>query len=278
MDCNDENSTPEESLNPVNNSEEPCSRSNVDAGDLDEETIQKLRGDTIGDTLYSQSFVLKTLLQFSDGKWSEQFEEDLCFMWDMTLEKDVCKFLLDMSYPSLACNVVLHRRDDNRFVEIVIDDEFMEKICFILRNSINNDLLLKTLETAAKLTADVEEKNYLCRIGHEENLLPLTDEVSFILSAISYIFTQLKLDYLPGIFQSVTKILSVIVNYKDELQESVESMLEFECYLISSTPCINIKQDLKCISRQKAKNVLNLLKATNKFDQANLNQILEWYK
>ncbi|XP_057654900.1 protein saal1 isoform X2 [Diorhabda carinulata] len=76
----------ENSIKECSNEQNPT---NIDVTDLDEETVKKLRGDAIGDTLYSQSFVLKTLLKFSDLQWNDQVEEDLCFLWDMTVEKDL---------------------------------------------------------------------------------------------------------------------------------------------------------------------------------------------
>nr|CAH7733407.1 unnamed protein product [Callosobruchus chinensis] len=179
---------------------------NVSASDIDNETHSKLKGDAIGDTLYSESFVLKTLMQFSDLTWSEKLEEDLCFLWDMTIEKDVCKYLFNISYPSLACSAIMKYKE-NRFREIVIgilanimcadcekaitedeintilleldnDDhliliqvmrfisavahnfnklpyinkEIMQKIKFILNNSMNVELLINTLDACAKLT------------------------------------------------------------------------------------------------------------------------------
>lgn len=181
---------------------------NINISDLDEETNKKLKGDTIGDTLYSQSFVLKTLLKFSDFEWNVEFEEDLCFLWDMTVEKDVCTYLFNVSYPSLAC-AVLEKTEEPRCTEILIGilanilcadsqngkitdqevnivlkeldsadpliliqvmrflgalahsssevsfiDEEVAKLRFIMHNSVNKDLLGKSLETVAKLTAD----------------------------------------------------------------------------------------------------------------------------
>lgn len=189
---------------------------NVNASDLDEETNNKLRGDAIGDTLYSQSFVLKTLLKFSDLKWNEEVEEDLCFLWDMTVERDVCKYLFEISFPALACST-LEKYTENRFIEIVIgilanilcadceksisEDEIkivlmeldtgdhlvliqivrfiialthifdnlpfitsdvLDKVIFILYNSTNNDLLIKSLETLSKVTNDFKiDKNLI---------------------------------------------------------------------------------------------------------------------
>lgn len=92
---------------------------NVSADQLDEETKEKLKGDTIGDTLYSQSFVIKTLMNLSDLKYTEEEEQDLCFLWDMTLEKEVCKLLFDLRYPSLVA-AALENCTHARFVEILI--------------------------------------------------------------------------------------------------------------------------------------------------------------
>lgn len=93
--------------------------SNINADDIDDDTKEKLKGDNIGDTLYSQSFVLKTLMLLSDVKWSEDMEQDLCFLWDMTLEKDVCIYLFQLNYPSLANSVII-QHEEERLVEILI--------------------------------------------------------------------------------------------------------------------------------------------------------------
>lgn len=362
---------------------------NIDANDLDEETVEKLRGDAIGDTLYSQSFVLKTLLNFSDLKWNDQVEEDLCFLWDMTVEKDVCKFLLSMSFPTIACSAMLQYNENNRFLEIVlgilanifcsgcenvmskneldivlsisnsddpliliqlmrfictsddsskllfllIDEAFIQQMCFILKSSTNKELLLKTLETSAKLTAghkindqliqyniyesimisyktimnddnfepDTEEKllcikymlqnvtnicsfidkhdkrellidiqnesnvfvNEIMKIldfySHEENILPVSDYFIFYMSAITYIFSIIELKYFQELFVSVTKILEHIINIRDEVEELFNSILELECYLISTTHQENIQRDLKLFPWPKVKKVLNVI-------------------
>ncbi|KAJ8967237.1 hypothetical protein NQ317_007599 [Molorchus minor] len=150
---------------------------NISVCDLDEETNSKLRGDAIGDTLYSQSFVLKTLLQFSDLKWSEQVEDDLCFLWDMTMEKDeflaniLCSDCDKNITEEQICIVLREMNTDDplvliqivRFISAVVHisnellfiSEFeLDKLKFILCNSTNNELLLKTLEVVAKLTTN----------------------------------------------------------------------------------------------------------------------------
>lgn len=92
---------------------------NITQDEIDQETATKLRGDAIGDTMYSEVFVLNTLMQFNDLKWSSEVENDLCFLWDMTEEKDVCEYLYKVSFPTLACTAIRNYTEP-RFIEIVI--------------------------------------------------------------------------------------------------------------------------------------------------------------
>ncbi|CAH2105010.1 unnamed protein product [Euphydryas editha] len=82
-------------------------------------------GDVIGDTVYSERFVLKLLLKFAnwdtlkDELQEKTFEEDLCTLWDMTAERDVVLFLQKHDVLSLlhfAWPVV----ESPRIVEILI--------------------------------------------------------------------------------------------------------------------------------------------------------------
>lgn len=77
--------------------------------------------DAIGDTLYSKRFVLKTLLNLNklDSSLSEEFEKDLCVLWDMTVEKDVIKLLLEHNVLEIFSNII-QITDDQRLVEILL--------------------------------------------------------------------------------------------------------------------------------------------------------------
>lgn len=65
----------------------------------DVENSAQIAGDVIGDTAYSERFVLKILLKLAnlntlkDEIKEKSFEDDLCLLWDMTGEKDVVLFL-----------------------------------------------------------------------------------------------------------------------------------------------------------------------------------------
>ncbi|CAG4972894.1 unnamed protein product [Colias eurytheme] len=59
----------------------------------------QVTGDVIGDTAYSERFVLKILLKLANLDTLKEeingqpFEDDLCTLWDMTAERDVVLFL-----------------------------------------------------------------------------------------------------------------------------------------------------------------------------------------
>ncbi|GJQ85055.1 hypothetical protein Trydic_g3717 [Trypoxylus dichotomus] len=215
-----------ENPEPHANQEQP-NFSNISCEEIDKETISKLRGDAIGDTMYSQSSVIRILLQLSDIEWNEKLEEDLCCLWDMTVEKDVCEYLYQLSFPSIATTIIL-KYTEPRLIEIIIgilgnicsnsevvrditdveikivlnsmdtDDHLiliqimrfliaiiyyrdtklcfitpniMEKICFILSNSTNNDLLLYTMEALSKITSDCKLDGELLNGAILESLL-----------------------------------------------------------------------------------------------------------
>lgn len=53
----------------------------IQVDELDNETIKKIKGDAIGDTLYSERFVLKTLMELKEqnGKKIEDSFEKVCW-------------------------------------------------------------------------------------------------------------------------------------------------------------------------------------------------------
>ncbi|RZC35411.1 CTD nuclear envelope phosphatase 1 -like [Asbolus verrucosus] len=111
--------------------------SNIASSEIDKETASKLRGDAIGDTMYSEVFVLNTLMQFSDLHWSSEVEDNLCFLWDMTEEKDVCQYLFQVSFPELACTAVTNYNEP-RFIEIVVGI-FANILCSSCEKNIKDD-------------------------------------------------------------------------------------------------------------------------------------------
>lgn len=84
-----------------------------------------IAGDVIGDTAYSERFVLKILLKFAnldtlkDEIQEKSFEDDLCTLWDMAAERDVVLFLQKHDVLNLF-NFALPVIESVRFIEIII--------------------------------------------------------------------------------------------------------------------------------------------------------------
>jgi hypothetical protein len=114
---NEKSPTSDENSSPVINS-----NLNPQEDEVDSETMKKIKGDAIGDTLYSERFVLKTLMQLKEqnGKNIEEaFEKDLELLWDMTIEKDVVKMLLEYSVLELFTSII-DLTEDERLIEILL--------------------------------------------------------------------------------------------------------------------------------------------------------------
>lgn len=94
---------------------------NANPDQLTDEMKETFLVDAIGDTLYSKRFVLKTLLSLStlDASLSEDFEKDLCTLWDMTIEEDVVKLMLEHNVLEIFSNII-QTTDDQRLTEILI--------------------------------------------------------------------------------------------------------------------------------------------------------------
>lgn len=80
---------------------------------------EKIKGDAIGNTMYSERFVLKTLLKLMEDEWTEEMENDLCSLWDMTTERDVVNFLLSNDFVKLSLSII-KKTDEIRLVEIMV--------------------------------------------------------------------------------------------------------------------------------------------------------------
>jgi hypothetical protein len=128
-----ENATPERTENdqigeeakleaPEENVNQSYNLSIDDTSNIEPELISAIRGDAIGNTLYSEKFVLKTLLElknFTQTKLTTEFEKDLCFLWDMTIEKDVVKLLLHHNCLDLFTSII-EISEDERLIEILL--------------------------------------------------------------------------------------------------------------------------------------------------------------
>lgn len=94
---------------------------NCNPDGLPDELKNQFLVDAIGDTLYSKRFVLQTLLDLNkvENTLSEEFEKDLCTLWDMTIEKDVIKLLLEHNVIEIF-STLIQMSEDQRLVEILL--------------------------------------------------------------------------------------------------------------------------------------------------------------
>ncbi|XP_055920595.1 uncharacterized protein LOC129952162 [Eupeodes corollae] len=95
----------------------------VSDDEIEKEDLEKIKGDAIGNTLYSERFVLSTLLKLTkiekDLSEDEPFEKDLCSLWNMTIEADVVKLLLDHNVPEIFTDII-EKTEDKRLTEILV--------------------------------------------------------------------------------------------------------------------------------------------------------------
>ncbi|XP_018321114.1 protein saal1 [Agrilus planipennis] len=359
--------------------------SNVDSENIDEDMDEKLRGDAVGDTMYSASFITKTLMKLTNEPWTTKVEEDLCFLWDMTLEKDICEYLLELSYPSLVTDLIKETQE-NRLIEILIgilanifsviqdknkldieivgilaqvysedplvivqvmrfikavaffydkvnfiDRDVFEQIRFILRSSTNTELLTITLDTIAKLTdnckinfnvicgdiipdmftglieiksnndlgsldvrtAYVHVMQVICNISSyqdnsgnilldeirsysnlcvteishileyfsvEENLLPLPNELNFYAEAVLYIFEILKIKSYLVIFESICKIIAILL--KEDCEE-VKLFLKVFKYMVLNGELKDLQDSVSNVSLESFHRISRKIKNNN---------------
>lgn len=99
-----------------------CNPSVLD-DEIEKEDLEKIKGDAIGNTLYSERFVLSTLLKLTklekDLSEDEPFEKDLCSLWNMTIEADVVKLLLNHNVPEVFADII-EKTEDKRLTEILV--------------------------------------------------------------------------------------------------------------------------------------------------------------
>ncbi|XP_034939840.1 protein saal1 [Chelonus insularis] len=93
----------------------------IESQDINSDEQSIIRGDNIGDSTYSARWTLNTLLSLSkidEQEWSEEFETDLCYLWDMATEKDVMFFLMQNNFFSIAENI-FRTSEERRLLEII---------------------------------------------------------------------------------------------------------------------------------------------------------------
>ncbi|XP_068144193.1 protein saal1 [Drosophila tropicalis] len=97
-------------------------QSNGDSDGNEEELLERMRGDAVGDTMYSRRFVLQTLMRLSqqdEGPLSQELEDALCKVWDMSVSRELVALLLENDAIGLLMYAITGS-DDVRLYEILI--------------------------------------------------------------------------------------------------------------------------------------------------------------
>ncbi|KAH8394792.1 hypothetical protein KR222_006029, partial [Zaprionus bogoriensis] len=92
--------------------------------DADEnELLERMRGDAVGETMYSKKFVLQTLMNLSQQlpqtALELELEDDLCKVWDMSMAPEVVALLLESDAIELIM-FAISSSEDVRLYEILI--------------------------------------------------------------------------------------------------------------------------------------------------------------
>ncbi|XP_043255026.1 protein SAAL1 [Colletes gigas] len=125
----------------------------LEAQEVGESEIEKLKGDTVGNTLYSGKWIINTLLSIyrvrEDG-WNEDLENNLCTLWDITTEKDIVLFLVDNDFFKIA-----------EFALNYQAPRLMEIIWGIIGNMSCEPVVLEILGTKEELLETISRQNFL---------------------------------------------------------------------------------------------------------------------
>ncbi|XP_012055083.1 PREDICTED: protein saal1 [Atta cephalotes] len=94
----------------------------IDSQDVSKEELEVLKGDAVGNNLCSSKWIINTLmslLKVDENGWTEELENQLCTLWDLSTEGEVVSYLLSQNFLQIA-KYLLTICDEPRFIEIVL--------------------------------------------------------------------------------------------------------------------------------------------------------------
>lgn len=168
------------------------------SSELQAEEIAIMKGDAIGDTLYSERFVLSTLIQLTKyTDFNESLEKELCTLWDMTIERDVVLLLLEHNSLELIANIIQNETNE-RLTEILVGivanmsclSETRKKLCFdkktmeIFLDVINTQdplILIQLMRFITSVLIFENSGDEYVWFQHFENKVEFIDQLAFIL-------------------------------------------------------------------------------------------------
>ncbi|KAH8308780.1 hypothetical protein KR059_001539 [Drosophila kikkawai] len=88
------------------------------------ELLERMRGDAVGETMYSSRFILQTVMKLvqlqPDSPLEQQLEDDLCKVWDMSVSPEVVTLLLENDAVDPIMYSLIDGCEDVRLYEILI--------------------------------------------------------------------------------------------------------------------------------------------------------------
>ncbi|XP_028049535.1 protein SAAL1 [Monomorium pharaonis] len=131
----------------------------IDSQDVSEEELKVLKGDAVGNSLCSSSWIIKTLMslsQIDEHGWTEELEDQLCTLWDLSMEGEVVSHLMLYDFPKIA-KTVLMTSNEPRLTEIILG---------IIGNVCCNDEAIDTIGSDRELA-----KQILCYLVSSDSLI-----------------------------------------------------------------------------------------------------------
>ncbi|XP_057377298.1 protein saal1-like isoform X2 [Daphnia carinata] len=292
-------------------------------GDLNAEDDERLKGDAIGDTLYSESWVLKTLMKLTEKhknfetqennavELDDSLETDLCLLWDMSADKEVahCLFQHDILFltkcvidesvaprlteigigilANLSCQQkigheilldselltsvvnLMSSEDSQTIIQIVrlldnlihysknkscsmlLNDETLWiSVAFILENSINEELLIRSAKFLDNLTSHME---------HDEEV-PYKNILSGIIEAQKQLQSgnsDVAFDYPQDVRDSFAALVSALYNFSRNktmrieivnARDHVDTFLTFYFSFLLKSVCDSTEEELASLT------------------------------
>ncbi|EDW92067.1 uncharacterized protein LOC6531557 [Drosophila yakuba] len=88
------------------------------------ELLERMRGDAVGNTMFSSRFILKTVMKLvelqPESSLDQQLEDDLCKVWDMSVSPEVVTLLLENEAIDPIMYSLVAGCEDVRLYEILI--------------------------------------------------------------------------------------------------------------------------------------------------------------
>ncbi|XP_014213988.1 protein saal1 isoform X2 [Copidosoma floridanum] len=268
----------------------------LDYQEINNSERDAMKGDTVGETLYSAKWILNSLLSLSkvyEEGWNESIENELCTLWDMTAEKDVVEFLLDQEFFKMA-EFTLKISEEPRLTEIIVgivgnmccqakslqvllNSEELVSLILSLVTSDDKETLIQVLRILQAALWDVQK-------NPESLWLKKIQECEIIGEAITFILKSSTSDELLTPTIDLVYLISQIELPSNDLLERLFNIDQLVFALCESITEL-ISQEKHCHSEAQLKNIeswfnilfnimeLNLLKLSESADDENFNKI-----